>query len=113
MSVRYNYGIAKTFVAVGDPRATGGVETAHHTIADVIVEAEEKDEIRSARDLYILCSTASIRKNQLLQRHSDKCVNFELYFAQKPNIVFETVKQTAVVAHVKELRKCDKPFICA
>ena len=96
------YGVAKTFVAVGDSRAMGGCETSHHTIADVIEEADEKGEIRSERDLYIFCATDSIRRNQLLQGHSDECVNFELYFAQRPNTVFETVKQTTVAAHVKE-----------
>jgi alpha-D-ribose 1-methylphosphonate 5-triphosphate diphosphatase PhnM len=86
-AVCHIYGIAKTFVAVGDSRAMGGCETAHHTIADVIEEADEKGEIRSERDLYIFCATASIRRNQLLQRHSDECVSFELYFAHKPNTV--------------------------
>jgi len=83
-------GILNKFAAVGDSRKVGMAETRHNSVKTVVMQAVSDAEIRTPEDLYLIMAFAEMKVNQLTPSSAEAV--FELYFAQPPITVFDTIQ---------------------
>ena len=83
-------GILKKFVAVGDSQKVGMAETCHNSVKAVVMQAVSDAAIRTSEDLYLVMAFAEVKVNQLTPSSAEAV--FELYFAQPPITVFDTIQ---------------------
>jgi hypothetical protein len=103
-------GILKKFAAVGDSRKVGMAETRHNSVKAVVMQAVSDAEIRTPKDLYIIMAFAGMKVNQLTPSSAEAV--FELYFAQPPITVFDTIQtQGPLPAFKMKHKPSDKVLI--
>ena len=103
-------GVKKKFAAVGDSRKVGMAETRHNSVKTVVMQAVSDAEIRTAEDLYLIMAFAEMKVNQLTPSSAESV--FELYFAQPPITVFDTIQtQGPLPAFKLKHKPADKVLI--